>query len=66
MRANEFLDQKLNEQKRSLNWLANELKVPYSTLRSRLQTDTLRVYDLIKASKVLHFELNELGDKEEE
>lgn len=60
MKVNEFLDQKRKEQKRSMNWLAEELDIPYSTLRSRFKTDTLHAYDIIKAAKVLHFDLGEL------
>ncbi|MGG4434525.1 hypothetical protein AAXE64_08185 [Priestia megaterium] len=60
MKANEFLDQKRKEQKRSMNWLAEELDIPYSTLRSRFKTDTLHIYDMINAARVLHFDLSEL------
>jgi hypothetical protein len=60
MKVNEFINQKRKEQKRSMNWLAEELEVPYSTLRSRFKTDTLHAYDIINAARVLHFDLNEL------
>ncbi|WP_310877086.1 hypothetical protein [Priestia megaterium] len=62
MKINEFVNKKMKDQQRNMSWLADKLDVSYPTLYSRFKADNLQSYDLVKAAKVLNFDLNELKD----
>jgi hypothetical protein len=60
MNISEYINQKIEEQGRQKNWIAEQLGTNYKTFCYRLKNNSLTAEELIKLSDILGFDMNEL------
>ncbi|MFA1510009.1 hypothetical protein ACDN41_12335 [Priestia aryabhattai] len=66
MKINEYIQEKIADQGRTKVWVSDRSGIKYKSLITKLRTDCFTAYDLLRISKILHIDLNELRDKLEE
>lgn len=63
MHLGKYITELIKSQGREKIWVAAQTKVRYRTLLYRLERDGLLAKDLLKISKLINIDLNELKEK---